>query len=135
MLSSNRGLSDSRGLIRKNILYNDRGLKDIEKVKLFLEKYEDDEFEALINEDIDFIFKFTPKTDELLNKVYNKYPDLYRNDINYFQKKMQEKQFFSGKLNKELILDELRDRKYYQKNRYKRPEKIQYKKQINIEKL
>ena len=136
MLSIERGLPKSRGLIEKDIFSESRGLKDIKKVKLFLQKYDDDEFEALINEDMDLIFKFSPTTDDILNKVYHNYSDLYGNDINFFRQKMSDKQFYEGKLDKEKILDELRNRKYWQKNRnMKRPEKFQYKKDINIDKL
>jgi len=140
MLSIDRGLPYTRGLSQKNILSSSRGLKDIQKVKLFLKKYdEDEEFEALINEvnqDVDLIFRFSPNTKETLDKVYNKYADLYGNDINYFREKMKEQHFFSnGKLNKENIVEELRNRKYYKKHYTKRPDRIQYKKEININEI
>ena len=86
-----------------------------------------EEFEALINEDMDLIFRFSPTTDDILNKVYDNYSDLYGNDINFYRRKMSDKQFYEGKLTKEKILDELRDRKYWQKNtNMKRPERIPY---------
>jgi hypothetical protein len=135
-LSLSRGLPiTNRGLFSSKILNNTRGLRDIEKIKLFRNNFfYDEEFETLINQDIDLIFNFSPNTNDRLNKVYEKYSDLYGNNINFFMDKMKDKHFWSGgKLEKEDILNELRDRKYWQKNRHKRPDKFKYAKEINID--
>ena len=137
-LSLSRGLPiTNRGLKISEGLYGTRGLRDIEKIKLFRNNFfYDEEFETLINQDIDLIFNFSPNTNDRLNKVYEKYSDLYENNINFFMDKMKDKHFWSGgKLEKEDLLDELRNRKYWQKNRYKRPDKIKYPKDINIDNI
>lgn len=137
-LSNTRGLPiTNRGLFSSQVLNNKRGLKDIEKIKLFRNNFfYDEEFETLINQDIDLIFNFSPNTNDRLNKVYEKYSDLYGNNINFFMDKMKDKHFFNeGKLEKEDILNELRDRKYWEKHRYKRPDNIKYAKDINIDNI
>ena len=136
-LSLSRGLPNNRGLFSSQVLNNTRGLKDIEKIKLFRNNFfYDEEFETLINQDIDLIFNFSPNMNDRLNKVYEKYSDLYGNNINFFMDKMKEKHFFNeGKLEKEDILNELRDRKYWEKHRYKRPDNIKYAKDINIDNI
>ena len=135
---TNRGLFSSQRLEDRQVLNNTRGLRDIEKIKLFRNNFfYDEEFETLINQDIDLIFNFSPNTNDRLNKVYEKYSDLYGNNINFFMDKMKDKHFWSGgKLEKEDILDDLRNRKYWRKStNMKRPDKFKYAKEINIDNI
>lgn len=131
------GLFNNRGLkTNENILSHKRGLKDIElTTKIIYEIINEDEndivFDVKLKE-----FSFSVNTKNKLNKVYNKFHNLYNNDVNKFNSHFKDLHWFSGeKLDNDDILNDVREKMYWSKNPHtlgsKRPEKIQYKKEIN----
>ena len=132
MLSTTRGLNIDRGLKSINSLDKSRGLNNINKIKKDSDIYDDDFENKLVNE-IDEIVKFSRDTEELLGKVYNKYSDLYYNNINTFYDRMRDRKLQNeGRLSREDIENELRDRIFRQKHYIDRPARIQYKNKINL---
>lgn len=142
MLSTTRGLNNHRGLFDKgglqyiNILDKTRGLLDINKIKKYSVIY-DNEFENNLINEIEEMIKMSPNTEQILDKVYNKYSYLYENNINKFNDRIKDiKLKNEGRLNREDIENELRDRFYWQKHRDMiRPERFKYKSKINIDNL
>ena len=118
-------------------LSKQRGLKDINKINLNNELIYDEEIEneiEKIRNEVETMIRMSPDTQILLNSVYTRYSDLYYNDRNAFNRRMTDIKFINkGQITKEDILDDLRDRKYYQKHKtMNRPKKIQYKREIRI---
>ena len=147
-LYSNRGLSRSRELYKNKVLNDNRGLSDIQFTKMFSLKnlvLYDKEFETVLETNLDDIFyvrnriNFSPKTNQLLDNVYNKYSELYGNNRDHFNTSMLNKKFDNELIGKSLtrndIANELRDRFYWLKHTGKLPDRIQYKNKVNIDKL
>ena len=130
--------NNNRGLKNNDILSQKRGLKHIELTqitKIIYEIINEDENSIVFDENLKE-FSFSVNTKNKLNKVYNKFHNLY-GDINRFNDHFKNLHWSKGeKLDNNDILNDVRDKMYFSRNDIlkrseKRPERIQYKKQIN----
>ena len=78
--------NNNRGLKNNDILSQKRGLKHIELTqitKIIYEIINEDENSIVFDENLKG-FSFSVNTKNKLNKVYNKFHNLYNNDVNRF---------------------------------------------------
>lgn len=136
MISNRTGLKSNKILNEtRNPLYNSRGLKEIEFTKIIKNEIKNDDNNVLNKNELNNNFSLTPNTKHKLNKVYDKFQDLYNNNIVKFNDHFKDLQFYSNrKLENEDILNDIRDRKYWRNTNNigsKRPDRVQYKNEIN----
>lgn len=129
-LKSNKILNDTR-----NPLYNSRGLKEIEFTKIIKNEIKNDDNNVLNQNELNNNFSLTPNTKFKLNKIYDKFQDLYGNNIVKFNDHFKDLQFYSNrKLENDDILNDVRDRKYWRNTQNigsKRADRIKYLNEIN----